>query len=54
MSRWVLFAVAAGAVILARIADSGSIQLAGRQEVPRHAAGDDGLVTGSVRRPSPR
>jgi hypothetical protein len=48
MSRWVLFAVAAGAVVLAQYVDRGSSWLAERHEIAR-GQGDDGILTGTVR-----
>lgn len=50
MSRWILFAVAAGAVVLAQYVDRGSSWLAERQEIARNQ-GDDSIVTGSIRQP---
>jgi hypothetical protein len=48
MSRWILFAVAAGAVVLTQYVDRGSSWLAQRQEIAR-SNGDDAITTGSVR-----
>lgn len=53
MSRWVLFAVAAGAVILAQYVDRGSSYLADRQQIAR-GQGDDNILTGTIRRPPTR
>lgn len=50
MSRWMLFAVAAAAIVMAQYVDRGSQVLRERQdEIARHHS-DDGLTTGSIRR----
>lgn len=50
MSRWMLFAVAAAAIVMAQYVDRGSQVLRERQdEIARHQS-DDGLTTGSIRR----
>lgn len=51
MSRWMLFAVAAAAVVMAQYVDRGSQALRERQqEIARHQSFDDNLTTGSIRR----
>lgn len=50
MSRWILFAVAAAAVVLTQYVDRGSSWLAERQQIAREQV-DDAIVTGSVRQP---
>ena len=53
MSRWVLMLVAAGAVILAQFIDRGSQQIVNLNDLARQdrpIAGDDNVLTGSIRR----
>jgi hypothetical protein len=49
MSRVLLFAVAAAAVILAQYVDRGSSYLVQQQEIAR-SQGDDNVTTGAIRR----
>lgn len=53
MSRWVLMLVAGAAVVLAQFIDRGSQQILNLNELARQdrpIAGDDNVVTGSIRR----
>lgn len=53
MSRWIVFAVAAAAVVLANFVDRGSKELVQNGQWAR-PAGDDAILTGTVRRPAQR
>mgnify|MGYP001199921314 CR=1 FL=1 len=53
MSRWLLFLVAALAVVLTQFADRGSKELMEGRQWARGTA-DDTIQTGSIRRPPQR
>lgn len=53
MSRWLLFLVAALAVVLAPFIDRGSREMAESRQWARGTA-DDAIQTGTIRRPQQR
>ncbi len=53
MSRWLLFVVAAAAVVTAQFIDRGSKELAESRQWARGNA-DDAIQTGTIRRPPQR
>ncbi|KAF0129952.1 MAG: hypothetical protein FD152_2166 [Xanthobacteraceae bacterium] len=53
MSRWLLFLVAAAAVVTAQFIDRGSKELAEARQWARGTS-DDAIQTGTIRRPQQR